>query len=138
MQDFSPEEKLASMISGRTVLRFATISGFLANRAVGDLPFGPKGAKVILEGIYQLVNRDHRWYLRRFKSVTSRVEIEVSHDEVLVGEEGEYCQTVWDPAFLVQEEAVAPYPLLDYTSRAEQEKKRAAPRKSVMESLTFM
>jgi len=137
VQDIRPEDKLESMISGLMVHRFDTIAGFIDSYASGKVTFGENGAKVIFLGIYELVHRDKRWYIRRFKSITTKREIEVKHSELLVGQEGEYCQMVWNPSLVIKE-GTSVHPLFDYTSREEKEKERTSLNKSVMESLAFI
>lgn len=136
MTDFDYEDKMETIISGFEIHRFKTISGFLNSCANGKVTFAENGAKIVLKGIFELVHRDNHWYLRRFKSVYSKVEIEVEHDEFMVGEAEEHCQTIWNPSLLTQEGDKI-FLLLDHTSKEEKIKAKTNAKTGVMESLAY-
>ena len=137
MEDFGYEDKMETIISGFEIHRFKTISGFLKSCANGEVTYAVNGAKIVLMGIFELVHRDNSWFLRRFKSVYAKVEIEVEHDEFMVGDTEEHCQIIWNPSLLVQEGDKI-FLLLDHTSKEERKKSKSKSKISVMESLAYI
>jgi len=137
VEDLDYEDKLETMISGFEIHRFNTISGFLQGCASGEVTYAVNGAKVNLTGIFELIHRDNRWYLRRFKSVYSKVEIEVEHDEFMLGDVDEHCQIIWDPSLLTQKGDKS-FLLLDHTSKEERLKQKLNVKTGIMESLAYI